>query len=45
MYIIGSMKFVRWEFLKNVNIRLDYRGTKVSGKWGGGVLFSMNEAF
>lgn len=36
---------VRWEFLKNVNIRLDYGVTKVSGKWGGGVLFSMNEAF
>ena len=35
----------RWEFLKNVNIRLDYGATKVNGKWGGGVLFSMNESF
>lgn len=35
----------RWEFIKNVNIRLDYGFTKIDGKLGGGVLFSMNEAF
>ena len=35
----------RWEFIKNVNIRLDYGFTKINGKLGGGVLFSMNESF
>ncbi len=35
----------RWEFIKNVNIRLDYGFTKINGKMGGGVIFSMNESF